>query len=42
MPGITLQLRRDTSANHAAFTGAAGECTVDTTLWTIRCLLYTS
>ena len=31
-----VQLRRGTTANHAAFTGAAGECTVDTTLNTLR------
>lgn len=35
MAGITIQFRRGTTANHSAFTGAAGELTVDTTKWTL-------
>jgi hypothetical protein len=35
MAGITIQFRRGTTANHSAFTGAAGEITVDTTKWTL-------
>lgn len=35
MPGITIQFRRGTTSNHSAFTGAAGEITVDTTKWTV-------
>lgn len=31
-----VQLRRGTTAEHAAFTGAEGECTVDTTLGELR------
>ena len=34
-----VQIRRGTTTEHSVFTGAEGECTVDTTK---DCLLYTS